>query len=534
MSLVPASRAATHRVRIHDRRTCPRQRVPLFADVRFSNGRENRSVAVLDISEKGALLETTPAQVLDPNLEINLALAGPDESIHATCVVVWNDSVSRAGIRFSNFHFGATRSLEQWLSHNFLAALNSLPRSTTRFALGSALSSTAIRGEEPVNALGPGIATSLQPIVDGALRLTRSTGAAIAWAHGEEVVCIATAGSSAPPVGAKLQVGSGFSGECIQSARTLHCVDSDIDDRVNRESCRALEIRSMLAVPIVSGNQVYGLLEVFSPEPNHFSSQDEHLLENFAETLSFPCTDSDGTLITNEQLVVEPTPDRPVVRMVIKGNAKTVGVSLASLLKEFRCDPRFANFSSRRSAKIITAVAALAIAAIVWLSWPWTQSVRARLPPSMSQNQASGSGLNPRDASSSDPVDATDMNGLRARAAQGDAEAQFTIGGRYALGKETPQDYGEAALWFLRAAEQGHIRAQSILSSYYEAGIGVPRDLAKAYFWAAVAALGGDASSENRVAILDSKMSRSQVLEAQQQFGTWLRRHPAGVRPIAP
>ncbi len=84
------------------------------------------------------------------------------------------------------------------------------------------------------------------------------------------MICRASAGPSAPPVGATLQVGSGFSGECVRTGKMLRCDDAETDERVDRESCRALGIRSMLAAPIRLGEKVIGLLEVFSAEPDAF------------------------------------------------------------------------------------------------------------------------------------------------------------------------------------------------------------------------------------------------------------------------
>jgi len=520
-----------------------RQKVPISGDVSLGRGRENLSVAVLDINEKGALIQTSLPEMLNPKVKVKLVVTGLNDSVHATGVVVWSEHSGRAGIRFSNLQCGATKSLEEWLLRNFLAALNSLPRpiaclapASTQAVSSEPSSTTTFRREAPVEALGPGTPTALQPIVEGALRLTHSTGAAIAWAHGEEIVCVATVGSSAPPLGAQLQAGSGFSGECIQTAKTLRCDDSEVDDRVNREGCRVLGIRSMVAVPILSGNQIYGLLEVFAPEPNHFSSQDEHILEKFAEIIAFPSTDSSGTIVTNDQLKAERLPDSPVPGMIIEGNAKDVAASSNSPFPGLRYEPPFAHLSSKRSTKAITAVVALALGTVVWLSWSWIQSARGGLQPAVSSSQARASGaeLNPYNDSFSIPLNATDLSGLRARAEQGDADAQFALGRRYAIGHGTTQDYGEAVLWLSRAAEHGHVTAQSFLSSYYESGIGVPQDLAKAYFWAAVAAAGGDRSSEDRIASLNSRMSKTQVLDAQEQFGVWRRQHSVRAKPAIP
>ena len=68
--------------------------------------------------------------------------------------------------------------------------------------------------------------------------------------------------------------GSGFSGECVRTGRSLRCDDSETDDRVDRAGCKSLGIRSLVAVPIRQGSKVTGLLEVFSPQPYAFNADD--------------------------------------------------------------------------------------------------------------------------------------------------------------------------------------------------------------------------------------------------------------------
>jgi len=122
-------------------------------------------------------------------------------------------------------------------------------------------------------------------------------------------------------------------------------------------------------------------------------------------------------------------------------------------------------------------------------------------------------------------TEARDFASLRRLAEQGDSAAQFAVGARFATGEDVKQDYAEAARWFSMAAEQGHIVAQATLGAYYWAGRGVPQDLSKAYFWSILAQAGGDQAGKYRVAILASRMTRSQVLTAQQEANDWLKHH---------
>ena len=79
-------------------------------------------------------------------------------------------------------------------------------------------------------------------------------------------------------------------------------------------------------------------------------------------------------------------------------------------------------------------------------------------------------------------------DGLRERAARGDAAAQAELGGRYYVGQGVPQDDAEAARWTRLAAEQGHAPAQYSLGLLYFRGRGVTGDDTAAARWYRAAA----------------------------------------------
>jgi N-acetylmuramoyl-L-alanine amidase len=114
----------------------------------------------------------------------------------------------------------------------------------------------------------------LEYIADEARRITNASGVVIALADGDSIVCRARAGLVGPPVGAQLNPTRGISGECIRSGEVLHCEDTESDPRVDVEACRALGIRSILAVPLKRQDQVLGLLEVFSGWAGVFTDRD--------------------------------------------------------------------------------------------------------------------------------------------------------------------------------------------------------------------------------------------------------------------
>jgi hypothetical protein len=133
------------------------------------------------------------------------------------------------------------------------------------------------------NGLDPN--TALQLISQRAQVLTRSTGAAIALGHKESMICLASVGANAPTLGSRLDVSTGFSGECVRTAKAQRCDNSDSDSRVDGEICRRLGVRSILAAPITFAGEVVGVLEAFSSERFAFHDGDLVVLENLAETI---------------------------------------------------------------------------------------------------------------------------------------------------------------------------------------------------------------------------------------------------------
>jgi putative methionine-R-sulfoxide reductase with GAF domain len=126
--------------------------------------------------------------------------------------------------------------------------------------------------------------SALQLLVERAQYITGATGAALALPQGEEMVCRASAGSSAPAVGARLQVRSGLTGESIARRQLLRCDNAEADPRVNLETCRALGIASIVVLPLMRKNgDVRGLFELFSDHPYAFEERDLIALERMAD-----------------------------------------------------------------------------------------------------------------------------------------------------------------------------------------------------------------------------------------------------------
>jgi GAF domain-containing protein len=159
-------------------------------------------------------------------------------------------------------------------------------------------------------------ATVLRQIAESAQELSGATGSAIAIRsgsdrNGEQVVCIARSGDTAPPLGSRLDANSGISGECLLTGRVLHTNDTAVDYRVDPEVCRELGLRSIVVVPVRGQVRVAGVLEVFSTKPHAFTREHIDALKRLAETIEMACGSIPAVATQHDSLL--PATQQPVV-----------------------------------------------------------------------------------------------------------------------------------------------------------------------------------------------------------------------------
>jgi hypothetical protein len=128
--------------------------------------------------------------------------------------------------------------------------------------------------------------TLLDRVAHRAMVLTRASAAAIGLRQRQAVLCRARCGELSPPLGSRVNLASGISGECLRTGKALNCGDSETDDRVDAWVCRELGIRSIAAVPISEKAKVAGILEVFSGTPNVFGDAQLKILAMLADLVA--------------------------------------------------------------------------------------------------------------------------------------------------------------------------------------------------------------------------------------------------------
>jgi TonB family protein len=123
----------------------------------------------------------------------------------------------------------------------------------------------------------------LNEIVEQACLATRASGAALVLERDGEWVCRASAGSSAPQLGERLNAESGLSRACVKTHTVQRCDDAQNDPRAEAETCRILGLRSVIIFPLLKNGKLAGILEVFSSWPSAFGERDERTLEALSQ-----------------------------------------------------------------------------------------------------------------------------------------------------------------------------------------------------------------------------------------------------------
>jgi putative methionine-R-sulfoxide reductase with GAF domain len=128
--------------------------------------------------------------------------------------------------------------------------------------------------ETDIHAAELDLEPAISAITERAQHLTGATGAAIALRAGDEIVCRARAGRTAPDLGVRLQTDAGISAEAVRTGEVMLCHDAERNPRVDLASCRRLGVRSILVSPLRYYRRTLGVFEVLSSSPSAFNERD--------------------------------------------------------------------------------------------------------------------------------------------------------------------------------------------------------------------------------------------------------------------
>jgi GAF domain-containing protein len=565
---VPVSRPASNR------RARVRQKVHVPAYATLSGVPQPDMLdlyEVLDISEGGVSFQSSSPMEIDQTVELCLDLAEAEGQITGTARIIWSDASGRVGLRLPNLADPAKRQLSEWLFLNALAAaanaeapaspfedahiesLSNHSQPSTRQNYSDVLSAaSAVQNE--AESLGSNLEAVLALVASRARSLLRASGAAVALEEKKDkkieqktadtMTCRASSGVSAPPVGVTLQVGSGFSGECVRNGKLLRCDDTETDERVDRQTCRALGIRSIVAVPVRVRERVVGLLEVFSAQANVFTENDSTVLQRLAETIQ-------AAIIRSARVHDSPAPPPPAPNSF----SPPLGSVLfahppQSLTEETAEDEKEKKERARSRDKVggvrlpraylylLFIAAAIIFLMMGFIAEPWLQE-KLQAGGRIAEHTVLASSKpssDPRTPAAILSADSASLAQLRQLADHGNPAAENALGLLYAAGDEKQgiaRDEGAAARWFTKAAEHGSVPAQSKLGSLYWSGRGVRQDDNQAYFWTILARASGDDASQALAPFIATRLTAAQRAAIQQQAEEWLERHESAPKPVA-
>lgn len=502
-----------------DRRRTPRHRVhtPAYANLSGSaQGAALELCEILNISASGMCIQSASPMKVNRLLPVSLEFSETHARIHVVGHVVWFDPSGKTGIRFPDLSEASQHQLHQWMEINAKAeaeqeakppislesqAVQSKPTSASAY---TSLVNEWAEIENEVELCGPDLDHALHLIAQRALTLTWASGTAIALINKvrqSEMICRARAGTDSPELGAPLEAGAGFSGECVRTGTAITCDDTEYDPRVDRNSCRALGIRSIAACPVKRNQEIIGIVEVFSPEPAAFWENDITILEKLAN------------IITNAIRRAEHV-GADVLSLPINTPAKSDSLPEASLNEQDTFSPS----SSLPRKTVFLVLGMVLVALLVW--------VVASSLTNVGRGNPTLAAPSPTPSSSSDQTYvSSNSDDLKTLAMRGDVGAAYWLGVRYATGEGVKQDYHAAFEWFLRAAEQGDIRAQAKVAAWFWAGRGMPQDYSKAYFWGLLAQAGGDETGRTIVLSSAPYLTSQQIALEHTEADNWLHAH---------
>ena len=125
----------------------------------------------------------------------------------------------------------------------------------------------------------------MQSVVDRIPEMTPADGVVVELVCGDEMSYRAASRHLSHFLGLRLKRAGSLSGLCAERAETLYCVDAEQDERVDREACRRIGLRSMVCAPLMAGETVVGALKALSATPGRFGEEDIEVLELLGKTL---------------------------------------------------------------------------------------------------------------------------------------------------------------------------------------------------------------------------------------------------------
>lgn len=187
----------------------------------------------------------------------------------------------------------------------------------------------AVASKQPIASLEEtaerDLEATLQLLAERAKYLTAASGVTIAVREGNEMICRASAGASAPQTGTPVALDSGLVGEAVRTRQTVSCDDVENGSRL-REDYRALGTRSVIAIPLMRDQEIAGVFELGAERPHAFEERDVTALNRLSEMILTALDHAEAAKRAMKEISAagpapvasEPLPEAPTIAPVLK------------------------------------------------------------------------------------------------------------------------------------------------------------------------------------------------------------------------
>jgi len=182
----------------------------------------------------------------------------------------------------------SARLLDDGRVHTSLRDITQRKRNEDRLRTSLGRLHAIVETQQEISALELDQEAVTAAIVERAQRLAGADGASVQWFEGADAVIQQASGVAAAFVGLRCDRATSLSGLAALHGAALYSSDTEIDPRVDTETCRKLQARSLICAPLYRDSHIEGVLSVMGTEPEAFDElavETTRLMAEFVSTV---------------------------------------------------------------------------------------------------------------------------------------------------------------------------------------------------------------------------------------------------------
>jgi diguanylate cyclase (GGDEF)-like protein len=158
-----------------------------------------------------------------------------------------------------------------------------------------------------------GLGNDLSAVMDvastTAATLTGADGAVVELLEDDSIVYRSASGIAERQLGLRMPVANSLSGYCLTHRTAAVCTDSETDERVNREACRKVGLRTMVIVPLIANEQAIAVMKLVWVEPRQLDHGEQDIAQLLANMMAMLMQRStmEGPSVLRQRMTVDET-----------------------------------------------------------------------------------------------------------------------------------------------------------------------------------------------------------------------------------